>query len=340
MREVTLFRHPACLQHDTGPGHPECADRQRAIDQGLSESGLEANLLCREPGEATREDLRQVHQPEYVDAILALRGRYLALDPDTTVSPGSIQAALLAAGGAIEAVDAVLDHPGQVAFSLMRPPGHHAEADRAMGFCLFNNAAVAAAYALGRRGLKRVLIFDPDVHHGNGTQHIFEDRADVFYLSIHQYPFYPGTGSIEETGKGAGRGFTANVPLSPGQGDAEYLYITEHLVGPVIEEFIPELVIVSAGFDAHAEDPLAQMELTDAGFLAMYGHLLRCLEPGGVPCCFLLEGGYALSTLRRLVPKLIGSVKTGHFPRDDFGPPNENTVSTVAALKPDLFVSG
>ena len=336
MPQVILFRDPACLQHDTGHGHPECADRIRAIDAGIHESGLEEHVTSLAPGDATRDDLCRVHRPDYVDHILALRGRHLALDADTHVSPGSTQAALLAAGAAIGAVDAVLDAPGQIAFSLMRPPGHHAEADRAMGFCLFNNVAVAAAYALAKKGLKRVLIFDPDVHHGNGTQHIFEDRRDVFYISIHQYPFYPGTGSLEETGKEAGKGFTANAPLPPGLGDAEYLYLTQHLVLPLIDAYRPELVLFSAGFDAHAEDPLAQMEVTDAGFLGMFGALGAHLESARIPYLFLLEGGYSLPVLRRVVPRLVRNIALGQSSEILYTEPGPPAVQIVTALRKRL----
>ncbi len=337
MPKVILFRDPACLQHDTGHGHPECADRIRAIDAGLHDSGVEEQVTSLAPEDATRDDLCRVHRPDYVDHILALRGRHLALDADTHVSPGSTQAALLAAGAAIGAVDVVLDAPGRIAFSLMRPPGHHAEADRAMGFCLFNNAAVAAAYALAQKGLKRVLIFDPDVHHGNGTQHIFEERQDVFYISIHQYPFYPGTGSLEETGKEAGKGFTANAPLPPGLGDAEYLHLTQHLVLPLIDAYRPELVLVSAGFDAHAEDPLAQMEITDAGFLGMFGALGAHLESARIPYLFILEGGYSLPVLGRVVPALIQNLASGTFPRESPGEPHEAAVRAVKTLRPKEF---
>ena len=230
--DVLLFFHDAMLEHDSGAGHPERPDRLRAICEKLKHSPI-SNVRWATPQPAARELIEQVHKPAYVDRLEALRNRSAALDADTTVSPGSIRAAYLAAGAAIEAVSAVVTGPAKRAFALVRPPGHHAEADRGMGFCLFNNVAVTAAHASAALGRQRILIVDWDVHHGNGTQHIFWDRQDVMFFSTHRHPFYPGTGAVNEVGTAQGAGFTVNVPLPAGFGDGEYQAIFRELLLPV-----------------------------------------------------------------------------------------------------------
>jgi acetoin utilization deacetylase AcuC-like enzyme len=227
-----------------------------------------------------------------------LRGRALTLDPDTHASSGSIDAAYLAAGAAIEATEHVFRGGGSKAIALVRPPGHHAEADAAMGFCFFNNVAVAAAHALAELGCARVLIVDWDVHHGNGTQHIFEERRDVLFMSLHQHPLYPGTGALHEIGRGEGRGYTVNVPFPGGLDEADYLHALRALLVPIADAFRPELVLVSAGFDAHDADPLAGMSLREEGYAAMTGLLMdvaRRHAEGRI--ALVLEGGYDLDAM-------------------------------------------
>jgi acetoin utilization deacetylase AcuC-like enzyme len=292
---VALYDEPLFREHDSGRGHPERPERVEAIRRGLRDAGLEPRLLERQARPATREELRRVHTEELVRAVAATQGRTVRFDPDTQAGPRSYQAALHAAGAAVDAVQRVLDGGIDRAFCLCRPPGHHAERDRAMGFCLFNNAAVAAAHALAA-GLHRVLIVDFDVHHGNGTQHIFEDDPRVLYVSSHEYPFYPGTGAIDEVGEGEGRGFTVNLPMPAGLGDGDYAAVFREVVEPIGRAFAPELVLVSAGFDAYVDDPLAGMRLTARGYRELMQVCLDCAA-GARGVVVLLEGGYDLDGL-------------------------------------------
>ena len=262
---VGLYDDPIFREHDSGPGHPERPQRLEALREGIRKAGLEKRLELTLPRDATRDELLRVHTPAHVAAVAATAGRTVRFDPDTQAGPRSYAAALRAAGAVTDAVERVLDGRLDRAFCLVRPPGHHAEAERAMGFCLFNNVAVGAAHALAR-GLSRVAVVDFDVHHGNGTQHMFEADRRVLYVSSHAYPFYPGTGSLMETGVGDGRGFTVNLPLPPGMGDGEYARVYRDIVQPIGEAFDAELVLVSAGFDAFGGDPLAPMALTAAGY--------------------------------------------------------------------------
>jgi acetoin utilization deacetylase AcuC-like enzyme len=241
--------------------------------------------------------LTRVHTAAHVEAVAATKGRTVRFDADTQAGPRSYAAALLAAGAACDAVDRILDGALDRALCVVRPPGHHAEADRAMGFCLFNNVAVAAAHALDR-GLSRVLVIDFDVHHGNGTQHIFAADRRVLYVSSHAWPFYPGTGALQEAGEGDARGFTVNLPMPMGCGDGEYAHLYREIVVPIGRAFDPELVLVSAGFDAALGDPLARMRVTPAGYAELAA---ACLETAsgaaGGRAVFVLEGGYDLDAL-------------------------------------------
>lgn len=277
-----------------GAGHPESPNRLRAIMQQLEESGTLAKMTRIEPRKAEDEWITQVHTPGYVASLNrhAQAGGRVSLDPDTSMSPGSLNAAYLAAGGALAAVDAIMARQVEHVFCAVRPPGHHAEAGRAMGFCLFNNVAIAARYTQKKYGLSRVLIVDWDVHHGNGTQHSFEDDPSVLFFSTHQYPHYPGSGLGTERGRGAGEGFTINVPMETGEGDEEYHAVFLKSLVPAADDFKPEFVIISAGFDAHRDDPLASMGLTEAGYADLtdivvgiakrhaHGRILSSLEGG------------------------------------------------------------
>lgn len=303
MRRIGFLWHDAFLVHDAGPDHPERADRLRAIKRGLEQGGFLGTLVPIHAREARDDELYFVHRPEYVAHVerqCKLGKRYLD-SLDTGICPESYRVALLAAGGAMACVDAVAAGRVDAAFAAIRPPGHHAEADRAMGFCIFNNAALAARHAQAAHGIERVLVCDFDVHHGNGTQNAFYHDGSVFYFSIHQSPFYPGTGEAEETGEGDGRGATLNVPLPAGSGDQEFVSAVGTLARRM-EDFRPGLVLVSAGFDAHEGDPLAHMSVTAEGYRRMTA-LLR--EIAGRHArgrlVSLLEGGYDLDNLSRSV---------------------------------------
>ena len=279
--------------HETGR-HPENAGRLVAVHQQLAESGLLDGQPVLEPRSATAEDVALVHEPRYIAMVerLANAGRGI-LDTDTVVSRNSYRVALLAAGSGIIAVDLVLDQDVQRAFALPRPPGHHALRNRGMGFCLFNSIAVAAQHALERKGLRRVAIIDWDVHHGNGTQAIFYETDQVLYASVHQWPLFPGTGAANETGAGPGSGYTLNVPLPPGSDDQRYLSVLDEIIGPRVADYRPELILVSAGFDAHRDDPLANMAITEAGYFAIASRMRSwadALSDGRL--VLLLEGGY------------------------------------------------
>jgi len=294
---VAVYDDPVFREHDSGPGHPERPERVDAVRRGIRDAGLEPRLSWPSTRAATDEELRRVHSEVHVRAVAATRGRIVAFDPDTRAGPRTYDAALQAAGGVVDATVRVLDGALDRAFCLSRPPGHHAERERVMGFCYFNNVAVAAAEALAR-GLTRVLIVDFDVHHGNGTQDVFYDDPRVLYVSSHAHPFYPGTGGLHEVGEGRGRGFTVNLPMPSGCGDAEYLRVYREIVAPVARAFDPELVLVSAGFDAFDGDPLAGMRLSAGAYGALAG---LCVEAASGSAhgrvVAALEGGYDLDGL-------------------------------------------
>jgi acetoin utilization deacetylase AcuC-like enzyme len=293
-------RHPSSFRHDTG-GHPENARRLTAIEEALSERDWLGLELAEAPA-AAREQLLRVHDPAHIDAIeeLSERGGG-AIDLDTIASAGSWEAALHAAGGAAWAAGRLIGDGGGFAFCGLRPPGHHADRDRAMGFCLFNNVAVAAAEAIEAQGLERVLILDWDVHHGNGTEAIFYRSSSVLYTSIHQSPLYPGTGVPGDVGDGEGEGYTINLPVPPGSGDEHWLSLVQHVVLPVGREWRPQLICISAGYDAHREDPLAECELDDSAYAEMATAIRALAAELGVPVLACLEGGYALGALSRSV---------------------------------------
>lgn len=308
MGKTGLIYDPRYLDHDMGAGHPESPNRLRAIMQRLEQSGITARLTRIEPRKAENEWLTLVHQPGYVALLnqqAPTKGR-ISLDADTSMSPGSLAAAYLAAGGALAGVDAIMAGQVQHTFCAVRPPGHHAEADRAMGFCLFNNVAIAARYVQKRYGLPRVLIVDWDVHHGNGTQHSFDADPSVLFFSTHQYPHYPGTGRATERGSGTAEGSTINVPMEAGEGDEEYRAVFQKVLVPAADDFKPDFVIISAGFDAHRDDPLASMGLTEEG----YADLTAIVAGVAKRHCqgrllSSLEGGYNLTALAASVERHI-----------------------------------
>jgi acetoin utilization deacetylase AcuC-like enzyme len=297
---AVFLEHPSSLEHDTA-GHPEQPARIVAIERELAQRAWCGFKRQRSPA-AERSVLTAVHPEAYVSSIERLCARGGGqLDYDTVVSEGSFEAALHAAGGAVRMVELLLAGEASVAFSAHRPPGHHATRTRAMGFCLFNNVAVAARHALEVLGLARVMIFDWDVHHGNGTNDIFHASDQVLFVSIHQSPLYPGTGPESDVGSGSGVGFTVNLPVSPGTGDATYLSLVDHVVVPLARAFEPQVLLVSAGFDAHREDPLAECTMTEEGFAAMTRSLRSACEWLAAPLGGVLEGGYALGALARSV---------------------------------------
>jgi len=322
---VGFYDHPVFREHDSGAGHPERPQRLDAIRRGIRQAGLEPRLRMMTPRPATREELRTVHTAGHIDRVAETNGKTTRFDPDTQAGPHSYAAALLAAGSVVDAVDRVLVGEIDRVFCAVRPPGHHAEPDRAMGFCLFNNVAVGAARALAA-GLTRVAVVDFDVHHGNGTQDIFYDDPRMLYVSSHAYPFYPGTGGLDEVGEGKGEGFTVNLPLPATMGDGEYARIYRELVEPVVRAFDPELVLVSAGFDPHRDDPLAGMAVTERGFAAVAQSCLAGASGSAKGrAVFVLEGGYDLDGIAasagQVMKVLLGdTVEIGGDPASSIDP--------------------
>jgi acetoin utilization deacetylase AcuC-like enzyme len=334
---LAIVASPRFADHLTPPGHPERVERHMVMQAITGEfSGRGGTVL--EPRRAADEELGRIHDADYVGLIRETAGRAMALDADTFTSPETFDVACLAAGAVLTAVDHVLDGAaGTRALALVRPPGHHAERNRAMGFCLFNNVAVAAAHARAR-GLERVAIVDYDVHHGNGTQHAFYNDPSVLFLSSHQHPYYPGTGAADEIGTGAGSGFTVNLPLAAGATDADYEHVYQAIAWPVLKAFRPQLILVSAGFDAYKDDPLAGMRLESEYF----GRLTAQIAAIADDCCdgrlaMATEGGYHLKgiadSLRRVIAALEGEQTSAPPSPGDRAPRGE---AAVAAVKPHL----
>lgn len=293
MNKTGYIYHPLYLEHDTGQ-HPENFGRLVAIEKHLQDSYINSQLQRHDPRPASLDEINLNHETGYAESVQRkCEEGDSSLDPDTSISTQSYDAALLSAGAGLKAVDLVLDGTCDNVFCAVRPPGHHAEQDRSMGFCLFNNVAIAADYAIEKKGLDRVFIFDWDVHHGNGTQHSFYSKSNVYYSSVHQYPFYPGTGAAEETGSGDGLGTTLNFPLRAFSRDEDYLARVRDKLIPEMIRFRPDIVILSAGFDAHANDPLAQMEVSTE----CYGTMTQMIVTAANEICggrliSMLEGGY------------------------------------------------
>jgi acetoin utilization deacetylase AcuC-like enzyme len=315
-----LLYDPRFLEHRAPYGHPEHPGRLAAIRGRFEEEGLAARCADAPARAATDEELLRIHTPDLVRAIEATAGSdFLLLDPDTYTSRGSAEAARLAAGGLVDLTVEVLAGRLDNGFALVRPPGHHAEADRAMGFCLFNNVAVAAKAAQANGLRRRVLIVDWDVHHGNGTQHSFWDDPSVLYFSTHQFPFYPGTGAADDAGAGAGLGYTVNVPWPSGMGDADFLAAFDRLLLPIAERFRPDLVLVSAGFDAADGDLLGGMRVSPAGYAAMTERLGRL---AGGRIVLALEGGYNLDAISRSAAACLRVLLGERAPVAEFGEPS------------------
>jgi acetoin utilization deacetylase AcuC-like enzyme len=298
MNKTGYVSDPFYLRHKTEP-HPENPGRLIAIQNQLESSEFYNNLIPIQPHKATEEEIALVHDSGYVESVKqSCADDVRNLDADTIISPDSYDAALLSAGAGMTAIDQIITESIQNAFCAVRPPGHHAEQDHAMGFCLFNNVAIAARYAQKAKGLNNIFIFDWDVHHGNGTQHSFYNDPSVYYCSMHQYPFYPGTGAIEETGTGDGLGTTLNLPMDAYSEDEDYISALENKLIPEIQRYQPDLIIISAGFDAHKNDPLAQIQLTTDCF----GQMTKILMEVATDVCdgrllSMLEGGYDYNAL-------------------------------------------
>ncbi len=294
---LTIFTADRFADHLTPPGHPERVERFEVMQLIVSEFRRRGGAVV-EPRRVTDAELARVHDPDYVTLIKETAGRATQLDPDTYTSPLTYDAATLAAGAVVDAVDHVLDAgTGARALAVVRPPGHHAERNRAMGFCFFNSIAVGAAHARAR-GLARVAVVDYDVHHGNGTQWAFYADPRVLYVSTHQFPFYPGTGAVDETGSGAGKGFTLNIPLAAGAGDEEYDRAYATIVQPALEAFAPDVLLISAGFDIWINDPLAGMRVTRGGITRILTRLRDAAEATcGSRVMLVTEGGYDLPGL-------------------------------------------
>jgi acetoin utilization deacetylase AcuC-like enzyme len=298
MNRCGLVTDPLFIMHDPGPGHPESPKRLKSIYRMLKEEDLSGRCQVVAPRRASSEEICRIHTNEYYKSIAESEGRAVMLDPDTYTSVDSFRAAELAAGGTLALVESVVGGEIDNGYALIRPPGHHAEQARAKGFCLFNNVAIGAAHAIVKLGMKRVMIADWDLHHGNGTMHSFYNRADVLYFSIHQYPYFPGTGAAADIGAGEGVGYTVNVPVAPGMGNREYRAIFREVLAPVAKQFAPELILVSTGFDTYRRDPLGGMKMTVEGYGALTHELMQMADIScGGKLGLVLEGGYNLEGL-------------------------------------------
>jgi acetoin utilization deacetylase AcuC-like enzyme len=336
-----FLSHRSSLEHETAP-HPEQPARIAAIERELTRRDWLG--YDREPSPAAERSLLAAVHPEsyvgWIEQTCADGGGHL--DLDTVVSPGSFAAALHAAGGAARLVDLLLDGDASTGYSAHRPPGHHATRDRAMGFCLFNNVAIAARHALDRHSLERVMILDWDVHHGNGTNDIFHDSREVLFVSIHQSPLYPGTGPALDVGTGDGRGFTVNLPVPPGSGNAVFGSLVEHVAVPLALAFEPQLVLISAGYDAHRADPLASCLVTEAGYAEMAHSIRRACTSLEAPLGAVLEGGYALEALGRSVAATMAALAGSVVPATDADPTPlaAQALDRLAGLWPTLTAAG
>jgi acetoin utilization deacetylase AcuC-like enzyme len=312
---IGVVSDPLFMNHDTGGYHPEAPMRTHYIHTLFS--GKDPDIAIIDPAQATVEDIILNHERSHVDQVKrsCRSNRYVDLDPDTVCSEESYETALYAAGSVIRLVQMALSGEIDAGFASVRPPGHHATRSESMGFCLFNNVAIAARKAIEAFGVQRVMIIDFDVHHGNGTQDSFYQSKDVLYFSSHQYPFYPGTGRLNETGAKGAEGYTVNCPLRGGTKDSEMAALYRSVMVPVIRAFNPELILVSAGFDAHAMDPIGGMEISSSGFGALSAMIRDAAEKINAPVVYSLEGGYNLNALHDSVKAVIEVMKGGSVPR-------------------------
>ncbi len=319
MAEVVVYFDPLFEEHKTGYGHPERPERLPVAMKALTDSGLLEGIEVISPRDATVDEIELVHSPRYIEQVRDVStGGGGHLDMDTAVSEATYAAALKAAGALLESVDWCLEGESRRTFCMVRPPGHHALPSRGMGFCIFNNVALAAKYAIERKGLERVMIVDWDAHHGNGTQDTFYDYAEVLYISMHQYPHYPGTGWVDETGSGRGEGLTMNFPFPAGTGEEHYLAALERAIIPAGRKFDPDLVLISAGYDSHAGDLLCSMRLTDSSYRKMTDLLVGFSED----CCsgrliVTLEGGYNLNAQARSIVQTVAGLAGVDVPGKD-----------------------
>jgi len=340
-KNLALVDDPVFSEHLAPAGHPERPERLHAARAAIAHADFDLRRVDLATRGATSDELARVHHEEYLRQLGQAAGQVGHFDEDTYYSPRSVDAARAAAGAALVVIDALLDRRADFGLALVRPPGHHARPSGAMGFCLLNNVAVAAAHARAR-GVERVAIVDFDVHHGNGTQEMFYADPSVLFVSLHQFPLYPGSGSVEENGVGDGRGYTLNVPLSAGAGNAAYGAAFERIVAPVLESYRPGLLLFSAGFDAHARDPLAQMELTEDGFRAIVRRTLAALEPG-VPVGMALEGGYDLIGLGGSLGATLEGLGEGplrQIPAERLWQAHERDLRAAAAVAAELWKLG
>jgi len=344
---MAIIKDNQYLEHNAGAGHPESPDRLRVIHDLINTEF--SSLPVIPPRLATESELALIHDLFYIQRVADTEGRSRSqLDPDTGLSARSYEIARLAAGGLLQGIDALfatpnsqLQTPNSI-FAFLRPPGHHAEPDRAMGFCIFNNIAIAAAYARERYGLKRILIVDWDLHHGNGTQRAFYSDPAVLFFSSHQHPYYPGSGNVDETGTGKGAGFTINAPFPRGFGDAEYFHIYSTILKPVALEYKPELVLVSAGFDPYVKDPLGGMKVTGEGFGALAG-IIRDITAATCPgkLLFTLEGGYNFEGLRNGVKAVLQTLAHGasSAPARAHSPEADDVKRAIVAIQRNFWKS-
>jgi acetoin utilization deacetylase AcuC-like enzyme len=327
-----FLAHPSSLEHDPG-AHPEQPARIIAIECELERHGWHGYQRVLSPA-VEREVLERVHPPAYVAALEAVSERGGGqLDYDTAMSAGSFRAALHAAGGAVALVEMLLSGRARTGFSAHRPPGHHAPGTQAMGFCLFNNVAVAAAHAIRGLGLERVLILDWDVHHGNGTNDIFHVSDQVLFVSIHQSPLYPGSGAATDEGAGPGLGFTVNLPVPPGSGDAQFGSLVAHVVAPLARRFRPQLMLISAGYDAHRDDPLADCAVTEAGYATMTATMRDLGAELEAPLGCVLEGGYSLDALAASVAATMATLGRRASPAPVSNPVSPLSEAALARLR-------
>jgi acetoin utilization deacetylase AcuC-like enzyme len=336
MERIGIVRDDIFLSHNPGAFHPESPDRLKVLYRMIEEAEMSDRVQTLETRRAERDEITLVHTENHFERIASTAGLPQSyLDGDTQTSEHSFEAALCAAGAVLRSVDLLMsgEYKNPI-FTLVRPPGHHAEPGRAMGFCLFNNIALGARYSIERYGLKRVMIVDWDLHHGNGTQNTFYDDPNVLYFSTHQYPYYPGTGGLRETGTGDGRGFTVNVPLSPGRGDGDYLRIFHEILKPIGEAYEPEMVLVSAGFDIHSSDPLGGMSVSPAGFAGLAAVVQDLAHRyAGDRLILTLEGGYHLGGLTDSVRSVIEQLSTTAMPDTEMRSGDTSTERVIEEVK-------